>query len=162
VTGADVTVPTAVASAAGSRTLRLVWANEAEGLTFAADEDAGRRFIKWAPAGSGLDLAAEAEQMAWAAQYHPVPEPLACGHDDAGSWLVTAALPGDRASRVRWKADPATAVTAIGEGLRALHEALPAARCPFSWSAAGAFPTPAGRRPPGGWTQWPGTRATGH
>ena len=73
--------------------------------------------------------------MAWAVQYHPVPEPLACGHDDAGSWLVTAALPGDRASSARWKADPATAVTAIGEGPRALHEALPAARCPFSWSA---------------------------
>ena len=109
--------------------------NEAGGLTFAAGEGAGGRFIKWAPVGSGLDLAAEAERMTWAVRYHPVPEPLACGHDDAGSWLVTAALPGDRASSARWKADPATAVTAIGEGLRALHGALPPARCPFSWSA---------------------------
>jgi kanamycin kinase len=127
-------VPAAVASAADSRTLKLVWTNEAGGLTFAIGEDAGR-FIKWAPAGSGLDLAAEAERMRWAARYHPVPEPLACGHDDAGSWLVTAALPGDRASSARWRADPAMAVTAIGEGLRALHEDLPAVRCPFSWSA---------------------------
>jgi kanamycin kinase len=130
-----VTVPAAVASAAGSRALRLVWANEVGGLTFAAGEGTGRRFIKWAPDGSGLDLAAEAERMAWAGQYHPVPEPLACGHDDTGSWLVTAVLPGDSAVSARWKADPATAVTAMGEGLRALHETLPAARCPFSWSA---------------------------
>ena len=134
-TGSDVTVPTAVASVAGGRTVRLVWVNEAGGLTFAAGEGGEGRFIKWAPTGSGPDLAAEAERMAWAVRYHPVPEPLACGHDDAGSWLVTAALPGDRASSARWKADPATAVTAIGEGLRALHEALPPARCPFSWSA---------------------------
>ena len=135
-TGADVTVPAAVAAAASGQILRLVWVNEAGGLTFAAGEGAGQRFIKWSPADSGLDLAAEAERMAWAGRYHPVPEPLACGHDDAGSWLVTAALPGDRATSARWKADPATAVTAIGEGLRALHEALPAERCPFSWSAA--------------------------
>lgn len=35
----------------------------------------------------------------------------------------------------KWKAAPRTAVTAIGEGLRAMHEALPAATCPFSWTA---------------------------
>lgn len=35
----------------------------------------------------------------------------------------------------RWKDDPARAVSAIGEGLRALHEVLPVERCPFSWSA---------------------------
>jgi len=139
VTGADVTVPAAVASAAGRQPLRLVWANQVGGLTFAAGEGTGQRFIKWAPADSGLDLAAEAERMTWAVRYHPVPQPLARGHDDAGSWLVTAALPGDRASSRRWKAGPATAVTAIGEGLRALHEALPA-----------------------GWAQRPGTPATAH
>lgn len=26
-------------------------------------------------------------------------------------------------------------MTAIGEGLRAMHDALPAASCPFSWDA---------------------------
>jgi kanamycin kinase len=135
VTDADVTVPAAVVSAARGGKLDLVWVNEVGGLTFAAGEGAGRRFIKWAPAGSGLDLAGEADRMTWAGQYHPVPRPLAQGHDDLGAWLVTAALPGERASSARWRADPATAVTAIGEGLRALHEALPVARCPFSWSA---------------------------
>ena len=134
-TGAGVTVPAAVASAAGGREVTLVWANEAGGLTFAAGEGGSRCFIKWAPTDSGLDLAGEAGRLSWAGQYHPVPRCLAYGHDEAGSWLVTAALPGDNAVSPRWKADPATAVTAIGQGLRALHEALPAARCPFSWSA---------------------------
>jgi len=131
----DVTVPAAVATAAGGREVSLVWANEVGGLTFAAGEGAGRRFIKWAPAGSGLDLAGEADRMAWAGQYHRVPQPLDWGHDDDGSWLVTGALAGVNASSRRWKSDPATAVTAIGEGLRALHEDLPVSSCPFSWSA---------------------------
>jgi kanamycin kinase len=109
--------------------------NEVGGLTFAAGEGAERRFVKWAPAGSGLGLSGEADRMTWAGQYHPVPRPLAQGHDDEGAWLVTAALAGERASSARWRSDPATAVTAIGEGLRALHEALPVDRCPFSWSA---------------------------
>jgi kanamycin kinase len=131
----DVTVPTAVAAAAGGRPLRPVWENEVGGLTFQVGEGATRCFIKWAPDGSGLDLAAEADRMSWAVAFHPVPKVLARGAGPAGSWLVTAGLPGDSAVSERWTADPATAVTAIGEGLRALHEALPAAACPFSWSA---------------------------
>jgi kanamycin kinase len=134
-TGSDGAVPAAVASAAGGRAVTLVWANEAGGLTFAVGDGAGRCFVKWAPARSGLDLPAEAERLAWARQFHPVPQPLASGRDADGSWLVTAALPGENAVSARWKSDPATAVIAIGEGLRALHEALPPARCPFSWSA---------------------------
>jgi kanamycin kinase len=35
----------------------------------------------------------------------------------------------------RWKRDPGTAVRAVGAGLRALHDALPVADCPFDWSA---------------------------
>jgi kanamycin kinase len=135
VTEPDVTVPAPVAAAASGQEMSLVWTNALGGLTFAVGEGAGRRFIKWAPAGSGLDLPGEAKRMTWAGQYHPVPRPLDCGADDAGSWLVTAALAGNNASSARWKSDPATAVTAIGEGLRALHEALPVASCPFSWSA---------------------------
>ena len=153
----DVTVPAPVTAAAAGREVSLVWANEAGGLTFAVGEGAGRRFIKWAPAGSGLDLAGEAERMAWAGQYHRVPQPLDRGHDDAGSWLVTGALAGVNASSRRWKSDPATAVTAIGEGLQALHEALPVASCPFSWSADERLED---ARRPAGWTGPPGIRAT--
>jgi aminoglycoside phosphotransferase len=48
---------------------------------------------------------------------------------------MTAALPGDNAVSPRWLGEPATAVRAIGAGLRALHDALPVAACPFSWTA---------------------------
>ena len=132
----DVAVPAAVVSATSGRELTLVWVNDADGLTFTFNAGKQRCFIKWAPAGSGLDLAGEAARMAWAGQFHPVPRPLGQGHDDEGAWLITAGLAGDRASDKRWQNDPAAAVTAIGEGLRAMHEALPVAACPFTWSAA--------------------------
>jgi aminoglycoside phosphotransferase len=118
-----VTVPAAVTATADGGAMTLVWQNEAGGLTFevTAGDGAGRHFIKWAPVGSYLDLAAEAARMTWARQFHPVPQVLGLGADETGSWLVTAALPGDNAVTDRWTAEPATAVTAIGEGLRALH-----------------------------------------
>jgi aminoglycoside phosphotransferase len=97
---------------------------------------ARRTFLKWAPPGSGLDLESEAARMRWAHSYVPVPRVLDSGADAQGSWLLTAALPGEMAVTDRWKADPATAVTAIGSGLRSFHDALPVSSCPVSWSAA--------------------------
>jgi kanamycin kinase len=132
----DMPVPAGVRAAAGGRSLRPVWVNEADGLTFEAAGETGRCFIKWAPRGSEPDLKAEADRMSWAAEFHAVPRPLELGSDEDGTWLVTAALPGDSAVADKWKDDPATAVAAIGEGLRALHDALPVDRCPFTWSAA--------------------------
>jgi kanamycin kinase len=49
--------------------------------------------------------------------------------------MVTAALPGRNAVDAHWIPNPAVAVAALGRGLRALHDALPVAECPFSWSA---------------------------
>jgi kanamycin kinase len=103
--------------------------------------------VKWAPARSGLDLAAEAARLRWAARYTPVPHLLGEGTDPAGTWIVTRALPGQMAVADRWKAEPRTAVTAIGQGLRALHEALPVRDCPFSWTARDQL-ADACRRPP--------------
>jgi aminoglycoside phosphotransferase len=90
--------------------------------------------VKWAPVGSGLDLAAEAARIEWAVAFTPVPRLLDKGADEAGTWIVTSGLPGENAVDDRWKADPATAVCAIGRGLRALHNALPVKGCPFSSS----------------------------
>ena len=140
---APVAVPSAVArvadrstgGTAGRSPLRAVWRNNLGGLTF---EAAGppRRFVKWAPADSGLDLAAEATRMRWAAQWTTVPQVVEHGTDDDGSWLVTEALPGRSAVDPRWLAHPASAVRAVGVGLRALHDALPLGECPFDWSVA--------------------------
>lgn len=127
-------IPEPVAAEAGAEPLRAVWANELGGATFEIGTGARRRFVKWAPTGSGIDLAAEAARMAWAAAFTPVPRLLAHEVDDSGSWLVTSALPGEMAVTDRWQKRPRIAVTAIGEGLRAMHDALPAGRCPFSWS----------------------------
>ncbi|MEV5753995.1 aminoglycoside 3'-phosphotransferase [Actinoallomurus sp. NPDC052308] len=129
------TVPACVAALAAGRPVRAVWENELGGLTFEVGAAPDRRFVKWAPPGSGLDLTEEAVRLSWAVAFTPVPRVLDQGADGDGSWLVTAALPGQSAVADRWKAEPRTAVTAVGEGLRALHEALPVAECPFSWAA---------------------------
>jgi kanamycin kinase len=132
----DVEVPAAVAALAAGDDVRPVWLNELGGITCELTGPAGRRFVKWAPRDVPLDLAAEAGRLAWAARYTAVPRVLGRGADEDGTWLVTAAVPGRSAVSRRWLADPATAVPALGRGLRALHDALPVAECPFSWSVA--------------------------
>jgi aminoglycoside phosphotransferase len=127
-------IPAAVARLTDGGQPRLVWESE-DALTFEFGQDPDRRFVKYAPARSCLNLAAEAARMTWAAPFTSVPPVLATGADEDGSWLVTAALPGSCAVQDRWKAEPATAVRAIGEGLRAMHEAMPVPDCPFSWMA---------------------------
>ena len=128
------TPPAAVQELAAARPVCLAWQNE-DALTFEVGAGPDRCFVKWAPAGSPLDLAAEATRMTWAVAHTPVPRVLGLGADGDGSWLVTATLPGHNAVSQRWLADPRTAVIAIGEGLRAMHDTLPVADCPFSWMA---------------------------
>ena len=127
-----VAVPAAVAALAGSSSVEVVWRNERGGVTFAIPG----RYVKWQPAGSGIELADEAARLAWAAPYTPVPAVLGSGVDDVGAWLVTAPLPGSSAVSPRWLAAPDIAARAIGEGLRALHAALPVRLCPFDWGVA--------------------------
>jgi len=110
-----------------------VWLNEEGGLTF-RDAERGR-FLKWNPRGTSISLAAERDRLRWAGAFHPVPEVLDYAAEEGGELLVTRALAGESAVSARWLAEPRTAVRAIGEGLRALHEALPVERCPFSWEA---------------------------
>ncbi|WP_327043503.1 aminoglycoside 3'-phosphotransferase [Microbispora sp. NBC_01189] len=136
-----VDVPRVVAELADGDAVTPVWRNEVGGLTFrlggtgdADTGDADTRYVKWAAAGTpGIDLAGEAERLAWARQWITVPRVLAYGSDADGAWLATAALPGRSAVDPRWTADPATAAAAIGRGLRLLHDALPVARCPYDW-----------------------------
>jgi kanamycin kinase len=103
-------------------------------LTFELGSGGDRSFAKWAPAGSGLDIAGEIARLRWAADLTPVPRVIEHGADGGGAWMLTGALPGESAVSRRWRAAPAIAVRAIGVGLRALHESLPVDRCPFSWS----------------------------
>ncbi|MGN6272784.1 MAG: phosphotransferase [Protaetiibacter sp.] len=126
-----VDVPDAVR--ARIRTPEPIWRNEEGGVTF---RDLHRGvFAKWNPVGTAISLAAERDRLLWAAPHHPVPEVLEYAVDEAGELVVTRALPGDSAVAERWLTEPRTAVRAIGEGLRALHEHLPREECAFSWQA---------------------------
>jgi kanamycin kinase len=136
VASADFFLPPAVRRLVDGSPSRLVWCNELGGLTFEIDAPSGRQFLKWTPVSSGIDLGEEIARLRWAGAFWSVPTVLDHGVVDGGSWMLTAGLSGDNAVSDRWTTDPAVAVTAIGRGLRALHDALPVQACPFSWSAS--------------------------
>ncbi|WUH92380.1 aminoglycoside 3'-phosphotransferase [Streptomyces sp. NBC_00433] len=154
----EVPVPAPIAAFAGGRPVLPVWVNRSGGVTFRLGDGDGRLFAKWAPAGSGLDLGAEAARLRWAVDFTPVPRVVGHGLDGAGGgeWLVTEGLPGESAVSPRGKADPKATVRALGAGLRALHDRLPVDDCPFSWSVerrrakalAAGETVPAGPPPP--------------
>lgn len=127
--------PQVVTDLAAGRDVHPVWENELGGLTFEVGAGDQRCFIKWSPAGNGIDLYAETMRMRWASGFTPVPTVLEEGADTYGSWIITTPLKGESAVSHRWRARPGPAVAAIGRGLRALHDALPVQGCPFSWSA---------------------------
>lgn len=131
----DVAIPDSLRPLIGGRRFELMWQNELGGLTFAIEgRDGSRTFVKWTPVGSGIDPAREIARLRWAGLWLPVPRVLDHGWDADGEWIVTAGLPGEHAVSARWLSDPATAVAAIGTGLRTMHETLPAGQCPFTWS----------------------------
>lgn len=127
----DVAVPARVRELAGAAALTPVWLNGEGGLTFRTDDG---RYLKHGPLSTETSVADEVARLAWAGPYTPVPRVLASGRDATHEWLVTAAIDGESAVTERWRAEPATAVRAVGAGLRAVHDALPAADCPFDWS----------------------------
>jgi len=59
----DVEVPGPIRRLGAGQLLTPVWRNVLGGLTFQLGIGAERRFAKWAPAGSGLDLSADVERL---------------------------------------------------------------------------------------------------
>jgi kanamycin kinase len=137
-----VPIPDRVSALAHGATLAPVWANELGGLTFHTDDG---RYIKWGPRNPEGNAAAEAERLVWAAAHTRVPRVLDVGHDATEDWLVTAAIDGRSAVDPRWIAEPATAVRAVGRGLRLLHDAVPVEACPFDWGVPARIANAAGR-----------------
>jgi aminoglycoside phosphotransferase len=125
-------VPPRVLAVAAGRFVHLTWRNDQGGLTYEIGSGQERCFCKWVPSESPVTLEAERLRMQWASAWGRVPAVLSHGADAAGSWLVTSALPGENALSGRWMSDPASAVKAIGAGLRNFHERLPVDGCPFS------------------------------
>jgi kanamycin kinase len=126
----DVDVPHRVRALARSAALEPVWRKGLGGVTLRTDDG---RYIKYGPTHDETSMAAEAVRLEWARTYTAVPDVLEVGADGEHEWLVTHAMPGRSAVDPRWLADPATAVRVVGEGLRALHDALPVGECPFDW-----------------------------
>ena len=121
--------------APGARIVPL-WRNELGGITVRLDPLRARSslVLKYSPPGCEIDLASERARLAWAGAFHPVPRVLDAGDGDgpgSGQWLLMTALPGESAVAHRWRMDSKTAVRAVGEGLRSMHDALPVAQCPF-------------------------------
>jgi kanamycin kinase len=135
-------VPPRVRDLARGASCQAVWRNDLGGMTFRTDDG---RFIKHAPRNAESSLVDEAERLEWAGRLTPVPHVLEAGGDDTHEWLVTRAIAGESAVAPRWIAEPETAVRAVGEGLRALHDALPVAECPFDWGVASRVANAAGR-----------------
>ena len=108
-----VPVPAVIARLDADASISAVWMNGDGGVTFRISSGAGpSRFAKWAPAGSPDSLAAEMTRLTWAADFARVPQVLDYAEMPAGTYLLTAALPGDNAITDRWRADPARAVHA--------------------------------------------------
>jgi len=135
-------VPERVRSLARGARLDAVWENELGGITFRTSDG---RHIKHGPRNLETTFAAEAERLAWAGRWLTVPRVVDLGRDETHEWIVTETIPGDSAVAARWVADPVRAVRAVGEGLRAMHETLPVADCPFDWGVPARVDNAAGR-----------------
>lgn len=127
-------VPAKVYVLADGAPVEAVW-KSGEGTAFRIRGNP-ERFAKWRRTSIAENLENEVRRLQWAHAFALVPEVLERGSDESGSWMVTAALPGESAVSERWKVDPETAVRVAGSALRRLHEpeALPVAGCPFDWS----------------------------
>ncbi|MFI5046491.1 MAG: phosphotransferase [Acidimicrobiia bacterium] len=154
----DLAVPRIVTTIAGSHPITPMWRNQIGGLTFAVEDPAGRRFVKWAPNGPESDARAEAARMEWVGQYSRAPRVIDVLDDPESDTtvLVTQALAGESAVSERWKSDPSTAAQVIGRGLRFLHDHAPVDTCPYSWSvedrlAYARQKVDAGAAPPSRW-----------
>ena len=132
-----VEIPKAVRHLLANDTIETVWRNELGGTTFKLTGRNGVRYLKWqdySTLRSGrrhVNLHAEAERLAWAAQFAPVPEVLEFSEVDDAAWLLTSGVQGLPALPSHWETEPETAVSAIASGLRQLHDALPVETCPF-------------------------------
>lgn len=129
-------IPEAVRLAAGTEAIEGVWLNALGGATFRIGQGADTRYAKWSPGPiihPEIDLRSEAHRLRWAGSYILVPEVLSFQEHPEGQLLLTAALPGFSAVSDRSKNDQERSAYAVGQGLRQLHDSLPAGSCPFSW-----------------------------
>lgn len=102
----------------------------------------GARYLKYAPVelerAEGEDhlVAAEAARLRWLDGRARTPVLWGAGETDGFVWLGTDALEGTASHLPEHRMDLRATIGAIAEGLRALHDSLPIAGCPFDASFA--------------------------
>ncbi|MCM1011303.1 MULTISPECIES: aminoglycoside 3'-phosphotransferase [unclassified Brevibacterium] len=122
-----------------------IWLNEAGGVTVRFDGDTAGdgtrlRYLKRNPLPSSEDLALEGEKLEWLTARHPAPRVVDYVRRGDAEFLITEAIPGANAVAAVNTARANTAIAAIGEGLRRLHE-LPVDDCPWTWSVSDRLQT---------------------
>ncbi len=138
-------VPAIARELAGGVAPELVWHNDLGGLTFLI----GRRYLKWNPRSTGIDLERERVRLDWISARHPAPRVVDHGADDHAQWLLSEAIPGGSAVGDEWRARRPDAIRAIAAGLRAIH-AIPIGDFPVGWTEevwVGRRPSTLGDRP---------------
>ena len=141
----DSPIPAIVSLLAGVHIPELVWRNELGGLTFRI----GKRFVKWNPYRTGIDLALERRRLEWLAGRHPAPIVLDYGEDAEAQWLLTREQPGEAAVGDIWRSRSSEAIKAIAVGLQAIHR-VPINDFPREWTKevwVGQSPSEIGPRP---------------
>ena len=97
------------------------------------------RYLKVHPVGKGIPD--EATRLRWAGGFVRAPRLIEYGSDGFRDWLMTAELSGVDATRHPWrKSDPARLAAAVGQALRAFHEAIAVDECPFWFPGADSDP----------------------
>lgn len=122
-------VPAIVAALPGGERAEAVWLNGDGGLTFRLPGC----HAKW-QRGGDPDLGREAGRLRWARRYANVPSVVSFGRSGDEQLLVTETIAGTSAVLEPWIGRPHDAARVLGAGLRAFHDALPVADCPWTWS----------------------------
>src|SRR5437879_1918381 len=116
----------------------IVWSPAPDRLTWQLRAPSGTLcYLKVAPHGQELTLAAERDRLVWAAPRLTVPAVVEYGVDDEGEWLLTAGLRGVNAVDDRLRANPEDLIPLLAGELRRWH-AIPIGDCPFDSRVDGA------------------------
>ena len=88
-------------------------------------------FAKVRAAGAFPSIGGELARLRWLDGRVPVATVVDEGTDGERDWFVMRPVPGLDATVHPWRAEPARLVPAFAGALRAFHDALPVADCPF-------------------------------
>lgn len=125
----------------GGRALVAVTEGQSGADVWCTDDARPALYLKVGDGPIAAMVAAEAERVAWLGKRFAAPRVVAHGAHDDHAWLLTEALAGEPLGHwiKRDRSRAPTAARAMARLLLRLH-ALPAANCPFDFSAATWLP----------------------